>query len=99
MLRHHRFRFIVCVALILAFSGAPIPQLNGQPPIQVDPLIGIWVGETTFGPVLHGRITIARTGSTWRAAMENTEARFRVTGKKVSFAFPDDQGQFRGTLV
>ena len=80
--------------LVLAFSASP-----GQSPTAVDQLTGIWAGEMKFVPVLQGEITVAREGSTWRATLSGAEARFQVTGASVGFAFPGNQGQFRGALT
>lgn len=64
MISAGRLALAGCVGLALALS-----DLQAQSPTAVDPLIGIWASETTFGPALHGELTVAREGSIWRATL------------------------------
>ena len=64
-----------------------------------DSLLGIWASETTFGPALHGELTVAREASGWHATISNAEARFQAAGDTVRFAFPGGLGQFHGSLT
>jgi CubicO group peptidase (beta-lactamase class C family) len=81
------------IALLLIVAAIPAAASAD------DSLLGLWASETTFGPVLHGELTIAREGSGWRATMSSSESRFSVTGDSVRFAFPGNLGQFRGALT
>jgi CubicO group peptidase (beta-lactamase class C family) len=95
MIRAQHLTLALCVALMLAFSS----DMRGQSTAPVEPLNGIWVSETTYGPALQGELTVRREGTSWRATLSSAEARFNVTGDSVRFAFPGNQGQFRGTLA
>lgn len=64
-----------------------------------DSLVGLWASETTFGPALHGELTVAREGSGWRATLASAESRFNVTGDAIRFVFPGPLGQFRGMMA
>jgi hypothetical protein len=61
-----------------------------------DPLIGIWMYQTSTMPGLRGELTVARTGDAWRATLSGVEVPFAVKGKDVRFEFPGGQGAFRG---
>ena len=98
MLRAQHLTVVVCVALVLAFPDRAIVDLRAQSPAPGDELIGLWAGEIAFVPALHGELTIARDGSTWRATLASAETRFQETGKNVRFTFPGNLGQFRGVL-
>ncbi|MGH7516748.1 MAG: serine hydrolase domain-containing protein [Gemmatimonadales bacterium] len=89
-----RLASAVCGGLVPALS-----DLAAQFPAAVDPPIGIWASETKFGPVLSGELTVARTGSSWRATASNAESKFQVTGDSVRFTFPGNLGGFRGALT
>lgn len=98
------FRILGCLlALTVASGAAPTPagtpSLPSQSPTAADPPIGIWASETTFGPALRGKLTVAREGSVWRATAASAETKFQVTGDSVRFAFPGNLGGFRGTLT
>jgi CubicO group peptidase (beta-lactamase class C family) len=92
-----RFTVAICVVLVLACFDLP-GDLRGQLTPPADPLIGIWVSETTFGPALRGELTVAREGASWRATLSSAESTFRVAGDSVRFSFPGNVGQFRGVL-
>jgi CubicO group peptidase (beta-lactamase class C family) len=64
-----------------------------------DPLEGLWVSETRFGPALQGELTLARTDQGWRATIADAEATAPVSGNSVRIAFPDERGAFRGELA
>jgi CubicO group peptidase (beta-lactamase class C family) len=89
-----RLTLATCVGLALALSETPAQ--SRQAPEQ---LVGIWASETTFGPPLHGELTVAREGSSWRATLSDAESRFRATGGSMRFAFHGNRGQFRGALA
>lgn len=82
-----------CLSLLLLLADA-----TAQTPAPVDELIGIWAGETRFGPGLRGELSVAREGAVWRVTLSNAESSFRVTRRNVRFAFPGNLGQFRGVL-
>src|SRR5215210_6197954 len=87
---------ILATCLTLVLSHLP---LSGQSQATVDSLTGIWASETKFIPVSKGELTVTRRGQTWLATLSGVEARFRLTGARVSFHFPGNLGQFRGTLT
>lgn len=84
-------RLALAAGLVLAPSG---PAGQGD-----NPLLGLWVSETTFRPVPHGELTLARQGGGWRAALAGAEATFAAAGDSVRFAFPDSGGSFRGAAA
>jgi len=47
---------------------------------------GLWSVDTTFGPAVHGDLTVRRAAMTW-------------SGDSVRFLLGGDSGQFRGTLA
>jgi CubicO group peptidase (beta-lactamase class C family) len=63
-----------------------------------DSLLGAWFSETTYRPVLHGELTLARQGGGWRASLAGAEATFAAAGDSLRFAFPDSGGGFRGAM-
>ena len=71
---------ITSIAIGLALT---LPNLSAQPtPTPDDSLIGIWSGETRFGPELEGELTVRRDGSSWRAALSGADARFALDSWK-----------------
>lgn len=85
-------------AAVLGFAAAfAFFDLRAQPAPSADALIGLWAGETRFGPALRGELTVAREGSTWHATLGSAEANSPVAGKSVRVAFAQ-LGEFRGTL-
>lgn len=98
MINIERFALAGCVGLVLVSSDPAAESATAVDP-AVDPLIGIWASETTFGPALHGELTVTRDGSSWRATLTSAESKFDVTGDSVRFAFPGNLGRFRGTLT
>jgi CubicO group peptidase (beta-lactamase class C family) len=89
-------RFAVAV---LAAAGVAVLVVPASSQGATDPLDGIWVSETAFGPALRGDLTVSRDPSGWRAAIGTAATRFTVSGERVEFAFPHDDGGFRGTLA
>ena len=83
-----RWMWIAFVVIAAAFPAA-----------ADDSLLGIWASETTFGPALHGELTVAREGKSWHATLAGAESRFNVTGDAVRFTFPGDRGKFRGVMT
>lgn len=85
----------VVVAVLLAVFPEVAPA---QAASSDDPLIGIWGSETTFGPALHGELTVRRDGSEWSASLTSAVALFRSVRDSVRFGFSGGLGQFRGAL-
>jgi len=83
------FLFAAGIVLCGAASAAPADDL----------LIGLWSYETRFGSSLHGELTVVRRPDQWRAIVGQVETRFKQEGDRIQFAFPDDAGRFRGTLM
>lgn len=79
----------VCAALVRTAAAAPAS----------DPLEGIWVSETRFGPALQGELTLRRTRDGWHATIGGLEAGAPASAAGVYIAFPDDKGVFRGGLT
>ncbi len=75
-----------CAALAGTAAAAP----------AIDPLEGLWVSETRFGPELQGELTIRRTGEGWRATIGGFEAGAPASDAGLYIAFPEDKGVFRG---
>lgn len=96
MMSRKRLSRATCVGLLLVVTDVPAQSPVVESP--VDPLIGIWSSETTFGPKLQGELTVTREGSAWRARLASAESRFSVAGQGVRFAFPGNLGRFRGAL-
>jgi CubicO group peptidase (beta-lactamase class C family) len=89
-----RLSLVAAVALVLTTSRPPGPSATGS-----DPLIGIWAGATTFGPILEGELTVTRDVSIWRATLSGATSSFGVVGDSVRLAFPGGLGGFRGVLT
>src|SRR4051794_16055645 len=98
-----KFRSLwIALLLLMMIISAALPaaaQVPGQSPAADDPLLGLWTSETTFGPALHGELTVTREGSSWRATLASAESRFKLAGGTLHFAFAGDLGQFRGALT
>src|SRR5687768_8394943 len=95
---------VLACGLALLSSAAPGPALEladspAPVPAAADPLMGIWRFETTFGPALKGRLTVARHGSAWHATLSGARSTFQVAAPSVRFAFPGQLGRFRGALT
>lgn len=80
-------------AVLLAASSA-----RAQPAPADEQLVGLWESRTIY-PVLAGRLTVIREGSSWRASLSGAQTTFTVTGDRVRFGFAGEQGGFRGRLT
>ncbi len=90
------------VPLLLAVCLVLLPLLAGshaQTPSPAEQLIGLWASELKFPPALRGELTITRVGSGWRATLGGAETTFKASGREIRFAFPGEQGKFRGALT
>jgi CubicO group peptidase (beta-lactamase class C family) len=67
--------------------------------LAADSLLGIWHGDTTFGPRVHGTLRLEQSGAHWSAHIAGLTADARVAGDTVTIIFPDSVGEFRGHLV
>jgi CubicO group peptidase (beta-lactamase class C family) len=92
MTRLSRAAFLACAAL-----AAARPPLAAQPAAPADSLVGIWVSENLYGPVLRGELTVTRGARGWRAAIGGARAEFRPAGDSVRFDFGGGGG-FRGVM-
>ncbi len=79
------------ISLVVIFAALPALADNS--------LLGLWASETVFGPALHGELTIAREGKSWRATLAGAESKLDMTGDAVRFAFPGGLGEFRGVMI
>jgi hypothetical protein len=67
--------------------------------LAADSLLGIWHGDTTFGPRVHGTLRLEQSGVHWSAHIAGLTADAHVAGDTVTIVFPDSVGEFRGHLV
>jgi CubicO group peptidase (beta-lactamase class C family) len=81
------------MVMVLALATA------GRAKADDDPLVGLWVYQWASTPGLRGELTVTRKGTSWRAALSGSEARFEVAGKDIRFGFAGDRGSFRGALT
>jgi CubicO group peptidase (beta-lactamase class C family) len=84
-----RLLSIMFLAQVLTVSS-----LNAQAPVAADPLEGIWVSETSFGPELRGDLIVSRERSGWSASLAGEKGTFQSKDNSIEFAFRG--GQFRG---
>lgn len=83
--------------LIALFSAALMAlSVRAQSGTQPDPLEGLWVSETTFGPELRGEIIVSRRGPKWTATLAGITSSTQEKGGAIQFEFRDKSGQFRG---
>jgi CubicO group peptidase (beta-lactamase class C family) len=85
-----------CQRIAFCLGLAIVPAIVGAQTPTPDPLIGLWVSDTTLGPSLYGELTITRTGAVGRATLAGAEVTFRVATASIRFAFPGNRGAFRG---
>ncbi|MBV8519570.1 MAG: serine hydrolase [Acidobacteria bacterium] len=87
-------------ALMLVLSLA-MPLFAAQTPTAAEPpsLVGLWAARRDFGPSIRGTLELVRDGNAWRAQIAGREADVAVDGANVTFALPNDEGRFRGTLA
>jgi hypothetical protein len=68
-------RFAAVAALVLP------PMLAVAPPPAAasdDPLIGLWMYRAPSLPGLHGALSVTRQGTSWRATLSGSDARFEA---------------------
>jgi CubicO group peptidase (beta-lactamase class C family) len=59
---------------------------------------GLWHAKKSFGPEVHGMLTIEKDGDAWRAEIAGREAAVRVEQDRVTFDLPHEEGTFRGRI-
>jgi CubicO group peptidase (beta-lactamase class C family) len=81
-------------------SAALSSSLGAQaaPVVPGDDLVGLWGSETTFGPQVHGAITLERVGHRWTIRVAGFEASALVVGDSIRMALPGGQGELRARL-
>ncbi|MEA2165950.1 MAG: hypothetical protein QOK37_4077 [Thermoanaerobaculia bacterium] len=72
---------------------AAIPALAESPSLS-----GLWAARLDFGPHVRGTLDIDRDGPEWRASIAGRTAAVKMSEGSVSFALPNDEGSFRGTM-
>ena len=85
-----------CLSVAMCVALAVVPALGSGQSSTPDPLVGLWMSDTTLGPPLYGELTIARTGSVWRATLAGAQTGFSVSTDSIRFAFSANRGAFRG---
>ena len=83
------------LALLMASPSALCPQPTTQPD---NPLIGLWGTEQSFGPLVHGTLTIDARHGQWSAAIAGFEVSVERDENELSFSLPNGAGEFRGRL-
>lgn len=80
------------LALLLVSSVVLLPQAT-NPDRQ---LVGLWGTEQSFGPLVHGALTIDGRQAQWYAAIAGFNAPVDRNGDRITFSLPDEAGEFRG---
>jgi CubicO group peptidase (beta-lactamase class C family) len=79
-------------ALLAALALLVAPHARGQAP----DLSGLWVAKLRFGPDVRGPLIITKTGNDWVADIAGYRIPAQSKGREISFALPDNKGNFRG---
>src|SRR5262245_55294692 len=79
---------------VLQASAAEPSPATSQP--SDDELIGLWMTEVSFGPVLRGELVIRKSGAIWHASLARREADCTIATVEVWCIFPNRLGAFRG---
>ena len=82
--------------IALSLGLAIIPTIVGAQTSAPNPLIGLWMSDTTLGPPLGGKLGITVTGTVGRATLAGAETTFRLASDSIRFSFPGNRGSFRG---
>ncbi|MGA7314360.1 MAG: serine hydrolase [Silvibacterium sp.] len=91
-----KMRFLLFqIALLLTGPAVLYPQATTPPGNQ---LVGLWGTEQSFGPLVHGTLTIDARQAQWRAAIDGFEVSVERTGDRLNFSLPNGAGEFRGRL-
>ena len=80
---------------LLASSGVLLAQAAAKPDQF---LIGIWGTEQSFGPYVHGTLTIDGRQDHWLAGIAGFSVSAEHNGGRITFSLPERAGEFRGSL-
>jgi CubicO group peptidase (beta-lactamase class C family) len=71
----------------------------GRPPAggDADALVGIWSAEASFGPAVHGDITIDGRRDPWRAVIGDVTVPVSRNMLPIEFRLPGGAGEYRGS--
>jgi CubicO group peptidase (beta-lactamase class C family) len=84
---------LTALATLLCETRVAIAQTTAAPDLS-----GLWAAKVQYGPDIRGPLVILRNGSRWEADIAGFRVTARVNGPVISFALPDDKGNFRGSL-
>ena len=73
-------------------------SVGRQSEISAQSLLGLWGGEYVFGPAVRGPVVIDGRQSEWLAHIAGFQVPVHHTGKRLSFAVPEGQGEFQGQI-
>jgi CubicO group peptidase (beta-lactamase class C family) len=85
-------RLFVTALAVMAFSTTALA-------VPANRLVGLWGAEVVRTPGLHGILTVRREARSWQGTIANVAASAPVRGDAVRIAFPNERGEFRGTLA
>jgi CubicO group peptidase (beta-lactamase class C family) len=86
------------IVMAVALALAPLAHAQTVVDDSAAPLEGLWVSESSYGPALRGDLIVTQENGGWRATIAGAEARAPAHGAEVSFAFPDQLGDFHGSV-
>jgi CubicO group peptidase (beta-lactamase class C family) len=88
----------VSLLLLLGSLLASASVLAQSPATAEQSLVGIWGTEQSFGPLVHGTLTIDGRQAQWRASIAGFNVSVKREGGRISFSLPGNVGEFRGRL-
>src|SRR5262245_13753526 len=96
-------RVLVCCAAVgigAAIFLRPVLSQEREPVADAssEPLTGLWRAQRRFNSFTRATLIIRRTSSGYVADMLGHTLPVMVEGRALSFALPNDEGVFRGTL-
>jgi CubicO group peptidase (beta-lactamase class C family) len=63
-----------------------------------DSLVGVWEAKRYFGPIVRGRLDLAKSTSGWTAQIGQFEVPVTFQNNRLSFELAGEQGRFLGRL-
>jgi CubicO group peptidase (beta-lactamase class C family) len=85
--------FLFLLALLNSSPSRLYPQTTTAPG---DPLVGLWGTEQSFGPLVHGTLTIDSRQARSRATIAGFEVSVERNADRLNFSLPGGAGEFRG---
>jgi CubicO group peptidase (beta-lactamase class C family) len=87
------------LVLLAGIASSPAAGQTSAPvtaPSGLTRCIGLWGTTRSFGPAIHGELTITRRDGEWTASIGGTSAPVRQDGARLEFDLAGKLGAFRG---